>query len=182
MLHVNIDETAEGRIAEGETFVAEIVVEGGVVVVDDLTDDGQLRLSRLQNDQTALAATSGSSADLRHHHEGMLIGPEIGLVEHGVGIEDAHDGHLVEVEALGDHLGANEQVGTSGTEVADDALVGLARTGGVEVHTADAGLREDVAHGGLYLLGAVAARTQFGAATAGAGGGHLIDGTAVVTS
>ena len=40
----------------------------------------------------------------------MLVSPEIGIVEHGVGIEDSDDTDIVEVEALGDHLCTNEDI------------------------------------------------------------------------
>ena len=60
-----------------------------------------------------MTLTARTATDLRHHHESMLVGPEVGVVEHGVGIEDTHDGHTVEVEALGDHLCTDEEVGAT---------------------------------------------------------------------
>ena len=110
----------------------------------------------------------------------MLIGTEVGLVEHGVGIEDAHDADAVEVEALGDHLCADEQVGASGREVADDALVGIARAGGVEVHACHAGLWEDVAQLVLDLLRAIAPPLQFLLPQAGTLGRDPVGVAAVV--
>ena len=110
----------------------------------------------------------------------MFVGTEVGVVQHGVGIEDADDADAVEVETLGNHLRADEQVGAPGAEVADEPFVGIAGAGGVEVHAADTRFGEDVAHVGLNLLRAVAAGLQLRSATGGAGHGHLVDGTAVV--
>ena len=91
----------------------------------------------------------------------MFVGTEVRLVEHAVGIEYAYDRDTVEVQSLGNHLRADEQVGTSGCEVADDALIGIAGAGGVEVHACYAGLGQDVAYLVFYLLRAVAAALQF---------------------
>ena len=125
VLHIDIDEAAEGGIAKGEALVAEVVVEAGIVVVDDLTDEWQAGLARLQYNEAATTTTAGTSADLRHHHEGVLVGAEVGQVDHPVGVEDADDADAVEIEALANHLCADKQVGAAGAEVADDALVGL---------------------------------------------------------
>ena len=124
MLQVNIDKMIEGGIAEGTALVEQVAVEGFVVVAHHLLDDGQLRTLGLQEHQPLATFAACPAADLCHHHEGMLVGAEVGIVEHGVGIEDAHHGDFVEIQSLGDHLCADEQVGTSGGEVADEALVG----------------------------------------------------------
>ena len=110
----------------------------------------------------------------------MLIGTEVGHVKHGVGIEDAHHRDLVEVEALGYHLCSDKQVRASGTEVADDTFIGLTRAGSVKVHTADAGLGEDVAHLCLNLFGTIATGAQLAAPATGTDRGHLINGTTVM--
>lgn len=62
------------------------------------------RTFRLKDDKTSFSFASSTSADLRHHHIGMLISTEIRIVEHCVSIEDAHYRHLVKVESLGYHL------------------------------------------------------------------------------
>ena len=55
----------------------------------------------------------------------MLIGTEVRIIEHSIGIEDAHNGDTVEVESLGDHLRTDKEVGATCGEVVDNALVGL---------------------------------------------------------
>lgn len=78
----------------------------------DLLDDGRVGLAGLQDDQALLIALpAGPAAHLREHGKSLLVGTEVGNVEHGVGIEDAHDADMVEVEALGHHLRADEHVG-----------------------------------------------------------------------
>ena len=177
---VEVGEADEGWIAEGQALVELVAVEGLVVVVGHLLDDGQVFLFGLQYDESLSPFASGAPGHLGHHGVGVLVGPEVGLVEHGVGGDDAYYGDVVEVEALAYHLGADEYVGAAGGEVADDAFVGVAGAGGVEVHACDACLGEGVAHLFFYLLGAVAVGAQVGAAAAGALGGHLVCGAAVV--
>ena len=152
VLQEDVDQSGEGWIAEGYSLVGEVVVESRIVVVYYLLDDGQLGLSGLQHDESSAATATRPSADLGHHHVGMFESTEVRVVEHGVGVEYADDADAVEVEALADHLRANEQIGAACGKVTDDALVGLARTGGVEVHSADAGFGEDLAHLVFYLF------------------------------
>ena len=90
----------------------------------------------------------------------MLVGPEVRIVQHGIRIDDAHHADLVEVQALRNHLRANENVSPSGGKVRDDALVGIPRTCGVEVHAGDMGFGKHFAHLFLYFLRAVAARPE----------------------
>ena len=110
----------------------------------------------------------------------MFEGAEVGLVHHAVGIDDAHNADVVEVETFADHLRADEDVGTSCSEVGDDAFVGIARAGGVEVHTCNAGLRKNLAHLFLYLLRTKTTRTQVGTATTGTLRRNTVGKTTVV--
>ena len=129
-----------------------------------LLDDGHVFLLGLQDDQAALVLTSCTSADLCHHHKGVFVGTEVGIVQHRVGIDDTHHRHLVEVQSLGHHLRTYQDIRASGRKVADDALIGIARSGGVQVHTGNVGFRERLAHLFLYLLRTVAACSQVGTA------------------
>ena len=110
----------------------------------------------------------------------MLVGPEVRIVQHSIRIDDAHHTDLVEVQALRNHLRANENVSPSGGKVRDDALVGIPRTGGVEVHAGDMGFGKDFAHLLLYLLRAVAARPEVCRFTARALCRNTVRETAVV--
>ena len=180
VLQVDGSQARIGRIAELLSLGNEGAVESGIVVVHHLADDGHILLLGLQDDQSALLLAACPSADLRHHHEGVLVGTEVGHVEHGVGTDDAYHRDVVEVKTLRDHLRANQDIGAPSPEVGDDALVGIAGAGGVQVHAGDAGIGERLAHLLLYLLRAVAVGAQVGGATAGTLRGYLIGGSAVV--
>ena len=175
-----IDKVGEGRIAEGQAFVYQVFIEGSIVVVYHVADDGNILLLGLQDDETAMVLAAGTSADLRHHHEGMLVGTEVRHVQHRIGIDDAHHRHLVEVQPLRYHLGTDEDIRPSGTKVADDALIGIAGTRRVEVHTGDAGLREGLTHLFLYLLRTIASCPQVCRTATGTFCGHSIGEAAVV--
>ena len=111
MLQIDIDKTGERRIMILTTLCQKAAEEGCVIIVDHLMDDGNIRALRLEDDQSATASTTCTTTDLRHHHKGMLVGTKVGIIEHRVSIENAHHRYTVEVEALGDHLGANKNVG-----------------------------------------------------------------------
>ena len=58
-----------------------------------------------------LAFSTSTTSHLRYHHVGGFPCSEIGIVEHGIGREDAHNANVVEVETLCHHLCAYEKVG-----------------------------------------------------------------------
>ena len=135
-------------------------------------DDGKRGTSGLEEHLSSPTLTACPACHLSHHGEGVLIGTEVGLVEHGVGREDAHDGDTSEVETFGDHLGADEEVGLATGELGDDAFVGVTGAGGVEVHTGDACLGEGGRDDVLYFLCACPTVVEVDVATLRTGGGH----------
>ena len=176
----DVDEAHLGREAKGAALRELHAVHAFIVAAHHLVDDGQVGLARLQDYQALLASAAGAARHLRHHLKTALVGAEVGLREHLVGVEYAHHVDVVEVEALGHHLRADEDVGAAVLEIVDDALVSGARARGVEVHAPDAGFGEAGFCHGLYLLRAAAYVAQFRAAAGGADGGHGIRGAAVV--
>ena len=60
----DIDKVEERRIVEHAALHELVAVEGHVVVVDDLRDDGELRALRLENDETALAFAPGTPCQM----------------------------------------------------------------------------------------------------------------------
>lgn len=145
-----------------------------------LPDDRQLRASRLQNHQSALPFASCPATHLRHHHEGVLVCTEVRIVQHGVGIENAHDTHLVKIQPFGNHLRADEQIGAAGREVVDDALVGIPCAGGVEIHAGHTRFGKEVAYPVFYLFGAVSPAMELGRTAVGTLRGHRVGITAIV--
>ena len=81
-----------------------------------------------------------------------------------VGINNADQGHVREVQSFGDHLGADEDVDLAGTEVAEDAAVILLALEGVGVHALDSRVGEKLREGVLDALGAQAGVTDGGIA------------------
>ncbi len=103
---------------------------------------------------------ASTSCHLRHHRECLFVGPEVGIVEHGVRIQYHHHAHLVEVQSLGHHLCPYQDIGVSGTEIRDNTLIGIARARRVQIHTRHLRLGKDVADLFLNLLRAETPRTQ----------------------
>ena len=64
VFQIDIDEAVVGWVVEGLTLGYLTEVEGGVVVTDDLLDDGLLGVAGLEDDEATLALASGTSADL----------------------------------------------------------------------------------------------------------------------
>ena len=102
------------RITEHLALGTQVGIERLEIITHHLMNDGQRRTLRLQDDQTTTAFPPGTTAHLRHHHERMLVSTEVGLIEHAVGIDDAHDRHFLEVESFRNHLRADEQIGAPG--------------------------------------------------------------------
>ena len=180
MTQVDIHQTVVGRIVERLALGNQALVQCHVVVADHLADDGQVLLFRLQDNQSASTFAARTSSHLRHHHEGMFIGTEVGLVQHTVGIDDAHHADLVEIQSLGNHLCTYQYIGAACSEVADDALIAIACASGVQVHTRDAGFGKCLAHLFLYLLSTIAVRPEVSVSTARTLCGHLVDRSAIV--
>ena len=165
---------------EHASFLKQIVCESRKIIVNHLTYDGQVGTLCLQNHQSTVAPSSCSSAHLREHHEGMLVSTEVGIVEHCVGIEDAHDSHIAEVKSLRYHLRTDKNVGPTGREVADDAAICSGGTSSVEVHSGYSCSGEEFSYAVFYLLRAISAPRELGALAVGALLWHGVSETAVV--
>ena len=70
------------------------------------------------------------------------------------------------MQALGDHLGADEDVGAAGLEGIEDVIMAFLAGGGVGIHACDLGAREATPHNLLDALGANAGIAEFGVAAA----------------
>ena len=72
-----------------------------------------------------------------HQVERALGGAVIGKVQLRIGVDDAHEGHIVEVEPLRDHLRAEQHGHRRGGELLEEALVIALVRGRVGVHADD---------------------------------------------
>ena len=69
---------------------------------------GAPRGQGLDDHPPAGRAAAAAPGELGDHREGPLLGAEVGEAQGRVGVDDRAQGHLGEVVALGDHLGADE--------------------------------------------------------------------------
>ena len=170
----------EGGIAESAPLREQIAEKAPIVVAHHLLNDGQLGVLGLQHHQPALSLPAGTARHLSHHHKSMLVGAEVGIVEHGVGIQDSHHRNAVEVKPLGHHLRANQYVGAPGREVGNQPLIGKAGTGGVKIHPCHARFGEKVHHLVFYFLRSEATARQVRIAAIGTGLRHQISIAAIM--
>src|SRR6185437_1135232 len=98
-----------------------------------------------------------ATGDLSHKLERPFAGPKVGEMEPGVGIDHPYHGHVGKIQALRDHLGAEQDVHVSARDTLQDVVMGPLAGGRVEVHPRDAGPRKPEANEMLELLSPEAA-------------------------
>ena len=160
-----------GQLPGGHAFI---------VVGYDLVNDGVGDIPCLEDDQSLRVASSGTSGYLRHQLEGTFVGTEIGVIQQGVCIEDAHHADPLEIQTFGHHLRADEDVRPSLGKVIDDAFVSRSGAGGVQVHPGYTCLREQGFDFIFYLLRPEAAGTQVCAVARWASAGQGFGVAAIV--
>ena len=90
---------------------------------------------------------AGAAGNLFDQVERALVGAEIGQLQLRVGVDDAHQGDVVEVKALRDHLRAEQHRRLRRRELLEQALVRPLPAGGVGVHADDGHARPHPRHG-----------------------------------
>lgn len=85
-----------------------------------------LRLGGLDDHRSRLAAAAGAASDLRHQLERPLAGPEVGVVQQVVCIQNAYEGHASEIESFRNDLRADQNVGPPLLERLHDPAVSAA--------------------------------------------------------
>lgn len=155
-------------------FLAELELlfdEAEEVVVARELDGGAVGDEGLDEDFAFHLAPACASGDLGEEGEGAFASTEVGGVEGEVGIEDADEGDVGEVEAFGNHLGAEEDVDFAGLEVGEGALEDVFLADGVAVEAGEAGFGEDFTEDFFDLFGAVALQANGGVLALGADAG-----------
>ena len=109
------------------------------------------------------------SRHLRQQLERALGRAEVRHVDGRIRADDADQRDIREIQSLGDHLRADQNVGVALPEVAHDAGMRALFRGGVAVHARDARCREHAQHLFLDLLRADAERLDLHAAAVRAG-------------
>jgi hypothetical protein len=121
-----------------------------------------------------------ATGHLRQQLEGPLGGPEVREVDPYVGVDDADQGDVGEVQPLRDHLRAEQDLHLAALHPLQDPVVRPLPGGRVDVHPGDARGREGLADGPLDLLGADAPEADVLRAAAGAAVGRVLLVEAVV--
>ena len=124
---------AERRIEKFPAVFDQFAVHGRVVRGDDMAYHFVGRFVGLYHDR-ALFFAAGPARYLAQQLVSPFEGPEIGIFENVVRIEYADGGYVVEIQAFGDHLGADQDVRFALFKGADDALVRVFSACGVRVH------------------------------------------------
>lgn len=119
-----------------------------------------LRLGGLDDHRSRLAAAAGAASDLRHQLERPLAGPEVGVVQQVVRIQNAYEGHASEIESFRNDLRADQNVGPPLLERLHDPAVSPRRLRRIGVEPIDRGFGENGGEFLLYFLGSEPARQQ----------------------
>ncbi len=107
----------EGRILEGLAVLNLLRGVAVVIVLSGKLDGRTVWGEGLNEDLSLDLATPRSTCDLNKELEGALRCSEIRQIQGKIGVEDPDEGDVRKVEALGDHLGANQNVQLLGAEV-----------------------------------------------------------------
>ena len=123
-----------------------------------------------------LAATARAAHQLGKQLESAFVAAEIGHREQAVGPHDDGQGEPLEIETLGDHLGADQDVDAPFREVADHFLFGRLAFRRVGVEPGDGPVREGVPQFFLefFRAGAALHQGRFAAGRAAQGEGAVV--------
>ena len=110
------------------------------------------RHSRLNEHSPSLRATSGSARDLAQELKTSFGGAEVRKIDSDVGVNNSHQCHIRKIEALCDHLGAEEDVHFPATDAVENLGVSPLSAGRVNIHPGDSSRWKSVGQQPLYLL------------------------------
>ena len=117
--------SADGEFLQGERFVKVLGRQG---------DAGMFGSERLDENVAPFVTTPGSPGNLCQQLKGAFGRTEVRHVETDVGIDNADQRNVREVESLGDHLRAEQDVNRSGTERVEHALMAARLGHRVRIH------------------------------------------------
>lgn len=147
----------------------ELLIDEAVEVVMPCELNGRAVRGRgLDDDFARHFSATGTASDLGEELEGAFASAEVGGVEREVGIEDADEGDVGEIESLGDHLCSEEDLDLLGAEVAQGVAEGILATGGVGVESGNLGAFEDFIENDFGLFCAVSLKADGGVFALGA--------------
>ena len=106
----DIDQAAEGRKFQGRAqgqFPAEKTL---IIVIPGRGNAVMIRLVGLDYDPAWFFSPTGPAADLAEQLKGSFPGPEIRHAQAAVSPDNSHQSHVGKMMALGNHLGADEDI------------------------------------------------------------------------
>src|SRR4030095_5088165 len=136
----------------------------------------------LHYDSTALRPPPCSTCDLRQQLKRPLGGAEVGQVETGIRVHHADQGDIRKIQPLGDHLGAEQDIGVSPAEGLKNAMVRPLGARGVEIHSCQPRRRESLGEKAVHLVSTYPAPLLYGVTTLSAPGRDRLFMAAVVTA
>ena len=126
-------QSAEGRVRVLTTKGDFLSVKAGVIVLGSPNDGVVLGIVALKNDVPGKHASPCPARNLAQDLEGALASPKIGQVKADIGIDYANQGNQGQIQALGDHLGADEDIGLMSHKLIQYLLVGILSPGDIAI-------------------------------------------------
>ena len=83
-------------------------------------------------------ATTGTARQLQQQLESLLRRPEIRPVQQAIRSQDRSQRDLGQIHSLGQHLGADQNIGFTGGKAIQQAAVAIPSTGGIPVEAEQA--------------------------------------------
>src|SRR5690606_36951507 len=161
--------------------VTELLPHERVVVVRHSATHGVvIGRSRLDQHTAAARSTSGAPCNLAQKLEAPLGGTEIREVDPHVGVYHPDQRHVREIQPLGNHLGADQDVHVTSAKAIEDLGVPPLAAGGIHVHPRDPRRWVAISKKALGLLGTKATLANGGTAAGGTGAGRFLLVAAVV--
>src|SRR4051812_616698 len=113
--------------------------------------------SGLDQNLPSFGAAARPARDLTQELEATLGRTEIGQIDSNVRVDDPNEGDIRKVEALGDHLGSEQDVHLAGGDAIKYASVRPFAAGGVDIHAGNSRRWKSLHQQTLHLLGAQSA-------------------------
>jgi hypothetical protein len=127
---------SEGRLLELPPVLDLEFPETVEVVMPGKLNGGMMRGEALDEDLALDIATAGAAGHLREELERALAGAKVRQMQGEVGVDDADERDIREMQALGDHLRADEDVDLADAKRAERLAISLAALHDIGIHAA----------------------------------------------
>ena len=142
-LHQQARQNRERRIQPRPPAIELQLKERAVVLRGGGLNHLILRLVRLDDDLPRQCTASSAPGDLRQQLECPLPRAVVGQIQRHIRRNHAHQRHLREIQPLGNHLRADEQLCAPGAELIEQLCVTILAGGRVNIHADDVFLWEE---------------------------------------